>query len=125
MNIVIPIEPKTKKNSQQIIVNRSTGRPMLIQSKEYIAYEKECMRYIGGEYRQQINRPVNIKALFYRKTHRRVDITNLNSALHDVLVRAGVLADDNANIVVSTDGSRVRYDKEHPRTEIEITEVTE
>ena len=98
---------------------------MLIQSKEYIAYEKECMRYIGGEYRQQINRPVNIKALFYRKTHRRVDITNLNSALHDVLVRAGVLADDNANIVVSTDGSRVRYDKEHPRTEIEITEVTE
>jgi hypothetical protein len=30
------------------------------------------------------------------------------------------LADDNSNIVVSMDGSRVLYSKENPRTEIEI-----
>ena len=45
---------------------------------------------------------------------------NLHSALHDVLVEVGVLEDDNSQIVVSTDGSRVLYDKHNPRTEVEI-----
>lgn len=60
-------------------------------------------------------------------TARRVDITNLLGALHDVLVRAGVLADDSSlseRIVVGVDGSRVFVDRENPRTEVEITEVT-
>ena len=41
----------------------------------------------------------------------------------DVLVKAGTLKDDSCSIVVSTDGSRVFYDKENPRTEVEITAV--
>ena len=46
----------------------------------------------------------------------------------DVLVKAGVLADDSAispDIVVSTDGSRVLIDKLNPRIEIEITKNVE
>jgi hypothetical protein len=38
-------------------------------------------------------------------------------------VKYGVIEDDNSNVVVSVDGSRVLYDKENPRTEVEITEV--
>ena len=56
-------------------------------------------------------------------TKRRVDLTNLMEATHDILVHCGVLADDNSKIIVSVDGSRVEYDKNNPRTEIEITEV--
>ena len=56
-------------------------------------------------------------------TRRRVDLTNLMEAAHDVLVAAGILADDNNTIIVSVDGSRVLYDKANPRTEIFIEEL--
>ena len=41
----------------------------------------------------------------------------------DILVDAGILEDDNSNIVAGHDGSRVLYDKENPRTEILITRI--
>ena len=39
-----------------------------------------------------------------------------------MLVAAGVLADDNSDIVRSHDGSRVCIDRENPRTEIYIVD---
>jgi Holliday junction resolvase RusA-like endonuclease len=56
-------------------------------------------------------------------TNRRVDLCNLLEASCDILVDAGILADDNSKIVVAHDGSRVRYDKQNPRVEIEIERV--
>ena len=73
----------------------------------------------------QINYPVNIKALYYMPTKRRVDLCNLHECLCDVLVHYGVVIDDNSNIIVSMDGSRVLYDKNNPRTEVEITKIKE
>ena len=70
-----------------------------------------------------IDQPVNVAAKFYMPTRRRVDLTNLHEALHDILVNYGILTDDNAKIIVSTDGSRVYWDKENPRTEVIITAV--
>lgn len=67
-----------------------------------------------------IDYAVNVKAVYYMQTRRKVDITNLHNALHDILVHYGVLADDNMKIVVFTDGSRVKYDKLNPRTEVTI-----
>ena len=70
-----------------------------------------------------IDYPVNIKALYFMPTRRKVDLCNLHEALCDVLVKYGVIEDDNSRIVVSMDGSRVLYDKYNPRTEVEIVEV--
>ena len=42
-------------------------------------------------------------------------------AIQDLLVEAGILVDDNRNIVASVDGSAVMYDKANPRTEVTIT----
>ena len=108
-----------KKNSQQIIINKATGRPMIIQSKRYREYEKKCGWFIQGK-GEKINEPVTVKCLFYMPTKRRVDLTNLLNAILDILVKYEVIADDNSNIVYSTDGSRVLYDKENPRTEVTI-----
>lgn len=108
--------PVTKKNHGQIV--KCKGRAMVIPSKKYREYEKLCKNQIPN---LQIDKPCNIKATYYMQTRRRVDITNLHSALHDVLVTHGCLVDDNCHIVVGTDGSRVAYDKENPRTEVEIT----
>jgi Holliday junction resolvase RusA-like endonuclease len=118
----IPIEPRTKKNSQQIITTH--GRPIIIPSAAYKKYEKEAIWHLqNGKPETPIDYPVNVECKFYMGTRRRVDLNNLLECATDVLVLAGVLLDDNSNIVVSHDGSRVHYDKENPRTEIVITEV--
>ena len=118
VKFTIGVEPKTKKNSQQVVMIK--GRPRIIQSKAYREYEKEALPFCP---KAGIDYPVNVKAIYYRRKHHRVDITNLESALMDILVKAGTLKDDCCSIVVSTDGSRVFYDKENPRTEVEITAV--
>lgn len=118
MKFIIPIEPRTKKNSQRIIV--VNGRPIIIPSKQYEEFEQAALWYIE---KIGIDYPVNVKALFYMKTKRRVDLTNLLEALDDVLVKGGMLVDDNCNIIRSHDGSRVLYDKQNPRIEVVIENV--
>lgn len=120
----IPVHPITKKNNPRIF--HTGGRTIVLPSKAYEKFENDCLRIIPSKYRKKIDYPVNVKVLYYVKTKRRIDKTNLESAIMDVLVKAGVLADDSAispEIVVSTDGSRVLIDKQNPRVEIEITQL--
>lgn len=119
----IPLHPISKKNSQQIFKSPKTGRPFIMPSKKYKDYECSAARFLRPLPAAPIDRPVNVKCLFYMQTRRIVDLTNLLEAADDVLVHAGVLADDNSRIVVSHDGSRVLHDKDNPRTEIYITEI--
>lgn len=124
-HIVIPIRPTTKKNSSQLITNQK-GRPILIPSKLYRQYVDDVSRLGKSIWKEPpaimlpMDRPLTIKAIYYRKDHRRCDITNLESALMDVLVSLKIIADDNYKIVCNTDGSRVKVDKENPRTELWI-----
>lgn len=121
MHLTLGIAPVTKKNHQQII--QCNGRPLVIPSKEYKQYEKDCAAFIPQMPFQTFDCPVNVECVYYMPTRRRVDLTNLLQSTLDVLVKYGILLDDNSNIVASMDGSKVLYDKENPRTEIEITEL--
>jgi Holliday junction resolvase RusA-like endonuclease len=120
----IKLPPITKKNHQQIRrKGGKDGRPFIAQSDVYKQYESDAGYFLRP---LNINKPVNVKAIYYMPTMRKVDITNLHNALCDVLVHSGVLYDDsslNPCIVCGMDGSRVKYDKLNPRTEIEITGV--
>lgn len=117
---VIPLVPRTKKNSQRIMV-RPGGRRFVAPSEAYKAYERDAAWFIPKGV--CINEPVNIKAIFRTPTRRRVDLTNLLEALDDVLVKAGFLADDNSLIVAGHDGSRVVYDKNNPGTEVTVSKM--
>ena len=122
MKFTIPLRPVTKKNHQQIRRNHKTGNPYIAQSDAYQEYERQCELLIPAEYKQQIDRPVIVKAVYYMPQARRVDITNLDSALHDVLVKAGVLKDDSSlspRIVVGTVSyTHLRkYEETHSRDE--------
>lgn len=123
MKLVLYGNPATKKNSMQIFKNSRTGQPFLTQSKRYKDYARDCGRQITGKYKKKIDSPINLKCVYYRKTKHRVDLTNLLAATCDILSDFGVIEDDNCKIVVSHDGSRVKYDKECPRVEIEIEKV--
>lgn len=115
--------PRTKKNHQRIL-RGAGGKPTIAQSKEYIQYEKDCLWQIRSPPRP-LAEPVNVKCLYYMPTRRRVDLTNLLEATDDILVKAGVLADDCAAVVAGHDGSRVLLDRKRPRVEITITEMEE
>jgi len=121
VKFTIPLPPISKKNSQRILQNRATGRPFIAPSAQYKDYERAAAWYIpkGITY----DGPVNVKTVFYMPTRRRVDLTNLEEAAHDIMVKCGLLADDNRDVIAATDGSRVYYDKDNPRTEVEIAPI--
>ena len=121
LHFTVKLTPISKKNHQRIFRNPKTDKPFVMPSKEYKQYETDAMWFIPkGEV---IDFPVNVKCLFYMPTKRKCDLVNMQEAILDVLVKAGLLAGDNYSIVESMDGSRVLYDKENPRTEVYITEV--
>ena len=115
----IKLNPVTKKNHQQIWTNKKTGRPFVQQSKQYLQYKKDIAWFLKSV--ETISEPMNIKALFYMKTRRTVDLSNLMEAIADLLVKYKIIEDDNCKFVKGWDGSRVLYDKENPRTELYIS----
>ena len=116
MRFTIPLQPVTKKNSQRIVTGRN-GRPFILPSKAFTEYERNAAIFVP---KCQLDGKFEVTAVFYMPTHRRVDLTNLLEALDDVLVSTGLLRDDCADVIASHDGSRVRYDKDNPRTEVDI-----
>lgn len=128
MNLFFTIlgDPRTKKNSSRIVTTKK-GRSFLIPSKQYKAYEKSFCQQAQSQCVSglKIDEKVCIRCVYYMRTHRKVDLTNLLSATMDCLVTAGVIEDDNSKIAAANDGSRVRYDKESPRVEITISSLVD
>lgn len=117
IKFTIPLRPVTKKNSQRI-VNRGAYQKIL-PSEAYVQYEKDAGYFLPHR-GAKLSRRCEVVCLFYMPNRRRVDLTNLLEAIDDVLVKYQVLKDDESNIIVSHDGSRVLYDPANPRTEVTI-----
>ena len=118
--MVIQGNPTTKKNSQSIIYR--AGRPMIIPSAKYSEYEHMAGYYLSHK-GDKLKGPLEITCIFYRDSKRRCDLTNLLEAIDDILVKYGVISDDDYKTIVSHDGSRVYVDRDNPRTEIYIREL--
>ena len=119
----VKLPPITKKNSQQIMMNPKTGKPFIMPSAKYRQYEKDAEWFLKPKPPRPIECTVNVKCVFYMPTRRRTDLNNLLEAATDLLVHAGILADDHYGIVAAHDGSRCLWDKDNPRTEIIITKM--
>ena len=117
--------PRTKKNSQRII--RIGRGSKIIPSEAYMDYAQECSVQLLAQKatNRGIDYPVNIAAVYYMPTRRKVDLVNLLEATCDILRDNFVVLDDCSDIIAGHDGSRVEYDKLHPRVEIEITRIEE
>ena len=130
IEIVIPGNPTTKKNSRTARTGRTKdGRLYHYQgpSKAFIKYQESAAAslVIPPALRDKfpIDYPVNVKSIYYRKNWIRCDLTGLHQATDDILVHYGILKDDNFKIVAGHDGSRVYIDPENPRVEITITKM--
>ena len=123
LKIVIPSNPITKKNHGRIVKKKTkTGKeiPFMLPSSQYTKYESMCKKYIPKVDRP-IDFPINLEVHYYMETRRKCDITNLLQATCDILVKYGIVQDDNYTIISGFDGTRANYDKENPRCEIIIT----
>lgn len=128
----IPLDPRTKKNSHRIA---GKGRRCPVCGK----FEKQFVRngnvtteyalyaapYLTPRPKEPIKGPVQLVYKLYTQTWHRKDDLNLYEALDDILVKEGILRDDDRKTIRSRDGSRVLYDKEHPRSEVHIYEYRE
>lgn len=96
--------------------------PKLLPNEEYERYAKSAIPFLKANFEKcgTIDYPVNLKCVFYVNEQHKGSLSGYLQAVQDLLVEAGILADDNRNIVASVDGSAVLYDKENPRTEVTI-----
>jgi hypothetical protein len=129
---IIPIDPRTKKNSHRI---SGCGKRCPVCGK----YERQFVRnggtttdfsfkaakFLKDKPKQPLAGPVHLIYRIYTGTWHRKDDLNLYEALDDILVKEGILKDDDRKTIRSRDGSRVLYDKENPRAEIYIYEYRE
>ena len=123
MEIKLPLLTRPKKNSQRIVINKYTKKPMIIQSETYKQFEKDCGIFLKKYETKTIAYPVNIKCIFYVPNRIKRDLTNLENAIADILVKYGILEDDNYNIIAGWDGSRIIYEKDREETIIEISKM--
>lgn len=123
MIIKIPLLCRSKKNSQRIIYNTRTKRPMVIQSELYKQFEKDCGIFLKKYSKETIDYPINLKCTFIVPDKRKRDLTNLENAIADILVKYKIIEDDNYNIIAGWDGSRIIYKKGKEEIIIEITKM--
>lgn len=67
----IPLVPVSKKNSQQIMVNRKTGKPFIMPSQKFRQYERDARIFLRPIPAEPIDRPVEIEYKFWMPTRRR------------------------------------------------------
>ena len=126
IKFTIPVTPRTKKNHSSFVTLKN-GRTLLLPSKPYREFEKQVCAFISQSKptSKPIDMPCNMKCIFYKERNVKSDLMGYMQAIADALVKAKVLADDNTNIVCSTDGSRVMLDRDNPRIEVEISFISE
>lgn len=124
---LIPIDPKTKKNTHRIAgcgprcpLCGKYQKQFVRNGKSTTDFAFRAAQYLHPKPKAPLEGPVRVVYKIYTGTRRRVDDLNLYEALDDILVSERILIDDNRNIIRSRDGSRVLYDKENPRAEIYI-----
>lgn len=128
----IELDTRTKKNHMTIA---GTGpkcpkcgkkaRLFVRQGRANTKYSLDAAHFLTPRPKKPMEGPVWLVYKVYTGTRRVVDDLNLYASLDDILVKEGILKDDNRNIIRSRDGSRVLYDKARPRAEIYIFEYEE
>lgn len=129
---VIPLDCRAKKNSHRI-AGSGPRCPMCGKfQKQFIRngstatdFAFRAAQYLSPRPVKPFSSQVHLIYRVYTATWHKKDDLNLYEALDDILVKEGVLADDNRKIIRSRDGSRVLYDKDNPRAEIYIYDYKE
>lgn len=72
----------------------------------------------------KLNKPLKVVYKFRFPDNRKTDLSNKLESINDLLVRYGVFEDDNHQILTCIEAIAMGVDKENPRCEIELYEIT-
>lgn len=129
LKFVVGGAPRVKKNTQRSVGFGKSSRR--INSAAYTKWEAMAAPQLDDimrQFRRMTGRPWpvvdfthNFSARFYMDTSGAVDLSALYEGIQDLLVKKGMLLDDNSQLLLSHDGSGVSVDRGRPRIVIEIT----
>ena len=120
---VIIGEVISKKNSNNLWVNKYTGRPVLTRHQNYRDWEESAIMQLIIqrnllEIREPITELLSATFLFYRSNFRS-DCSNLEEGVLDSIEKSGIVKNDN---LFRWHSSELFKDKINPRVEIIINE---
>jgi len=108
IHLIILGQTPSKKSSQRIVKLYRGLR--LLPNEKYSKWESGAIYQLLAQKNdlnlKTIEKEVHVKALIYRNTKRKIDLSNLIQSIHDVLERAKIIKNDF--LIYSVDGSR-RY----------------
>lgn len=145
ITFVLPVVPRTKKNSRTHVRKRAKTGNMItvpLPSGAYREMEGQIVAWARNSLATDANKslvldgngkacraerlflaqPLNCCAIFYREKDLG-DAVGYYQGLADALEAAGVVTDDKW--IVQWDGSRLRKDKQRPRIEVTLTAVSD
>lgn len=108
----------SKKNSKQVFVRN--GRVIVLPSKAYRIWEDDALWQIKAQRVQPVDGPVSLKMALWAKDLRSSDLENKVSSVQDMLVKAGVLPDDDWKSVPKIEAEYMGVDREMPRCEVQL-----
>lgn len=123
LRLVIPGRPTTKKTHQQIIYVK--GRPRILPSPQYLAYEKLCKAACLAAWADEGNEPIDfgisiLMKVFLPNYQGIGDHNGYMQAIGDILQKWNVIEDDMW-IAWDSDGAHwLSIDPSNPRVEIII-----
>ena len=137
ITFVLPVTPRTKKNSRKHIKRRSKSGKVItvpLPSDAYSKMEAEIVAWandipgnllVGCVVRcaceLELAQPLNCAAIFYRQKNIG-DAVGYYQALADALEAAGIVADDKW--ITQWDGSRLAKDADRSRIEVTLRALT-
>jgi hypothetical protein len=95
----------SKKNSKGVMISKSTGKPVLVLSKQYQQYEKNTASRFNSILPYFLmacsvhTKPYNIKLTFARQKDQLFDYFGPGETIADLMVKHGLLDDDNVREV--------------------------
>jgi len=108
----------SKSSSRRIIINRRTGRPMVISSKKTLMYEKDFAKQVTSQYKNKFNPDDRLKvSINWYSNNFKQDIDNIPKVILDNCEKNDIIYNDNRVDFLQI--TRI-IDKKNPRADIFI-----
>lgn len=119
MKIVIKTSVPSQKNGKQIFINKRTGKRFITSSQNVKNWQEQALWQLKGQ-TPIVGYPVALTMIFKYDSKHRHDLDNSASTVLDILVKAGLLEDDNTSYVETLTLQYGGVDKDNAGVEVYV-----